>query len=68
MHVKEMHIFHLILKPQMQCWREMHNEELHKLYASTYITRVKVKENEIGGAYSTHGRDGKCVQNDGRKI
>jgi hypothetical protein len=43
-------------------WRRLHNEELHNLYASTNIIRVKkVKEDEMDGTCSTHGRDEKCV-------
>jgi hypothetical protein len=37
-------------------WRRLHNEELHRSYASPNVIRV-VKEDGIGGAYSTHGRD-----------
>jgi len=37
--------------------RRLHNEELHNLYASKSI-----KEDEMGGACGTHGRDEKCVQ------
>jgi hypothetical protein len=38
-------------------WRELHNEELYKLYSSPYTTRmIKSKENEICGSCSTHGR------------
>jgi hypothetical protein len=36
-------------------WRKMHNEELHNLYSSPSIIRmIKVKEDEMGRACSTH--------------
>jgi hypothetical protein len=41
-----------------------HNVELHNLYASP---NDQIKKNEIGGAYSTHGRDEKCIQKFGWK-
>jgi hypothetical protein len=41
-------------------WRKLHNEELHKLYASPkYYQSVQIKETEMGGPRSTHGRDEK---------
>jgi hypothetical protein len=47
---------------------QLHNEKLHNLYASPNIIRVSsVKENEIGGARSTHGTEQKWVQNFDRK-
>jgi hypothetical protein len=40
-------------------WRKLHNEELHNLYSSPSIIRmIKVKEDEIDMACSTHGRPG----------
>jgi hypothetical protein len=37
-------------------WRRLHNEELHKLYASPDIViRVTKIEDEMGGAYSMYG-------------
>jgi hypothetical protein len=45
-------------------WRRLHNEELHNVYASPNITEVmKSRGHEINGAYSTHGKDKKCLQN-----
>jgi hypothetical protein len=39
--------------------REMYTEELHKLYSSQNIIRaIKIKENDTGGACSTHGKNG----------
>jgi hypothetical protein len=40
--------------------RRLHNEQLHKLYASQKGN--KIKEDEMGGAYSAHGRDEKFMQ------
>jgi hypothetical protein len=40
-------------------WRKLHNEELHNLYSSPNIRMIKIKEYEIGGAWSTHGGDEK---------
>jgi hypothetical protein len=49
-------------------WRRLHNEELHNLYASPHIIRaIKIKEYEMDGAYSTHRRDEKCLQNFSRR-
>jgi hypothetical protein len=47
-------------------WRKLHNEELHNLYSSPDIIR-QVKANEVGGAYSTHGRGERIVQGFGGK-
>jgi hypothetical protein len=40
-------------------WNRLHNEELHNLHASPDIIRVssQVKEDTMGKASSTHGRD-----------
>jgi hypothetical protein len=47
-------------------WRRLHNEKLHKLYASPNIIRVrKIKENEMDRTCNTHGKDEKCVLNFG---
>jgi hypothetical protein len=44
-------------------WRRLHNEELYKLYTSPNTVRViKKKENEMGGACSTNGRDDKAYE------
>jgi len=37
-------------------WRRLHNEELHKLYASPNTTRV-IKEVEMGVSCSTYVRN-----------
>jgi hypothetical protein len=49
-------------------WRRLHNEKLHNLHALSYIIRVIKLRREIGEAYSTRGRDEKCIQNFGRKM
>jgi len=46
--------------------RKLHNEELHKLFASPNIIQV-IKEGVKGRACSTHGKDEKCIQNLFRK-
>jgi hypothetical protein len=47
-------------------WRKLHNDELHSLYSSPNIVRViKVKEDEVGGTWSTHGAGEICLQNFG---
>jgi len=48
-------------------WRRLHSEELHNLYASSHNISNQVKEDEMGGACSTHEKDEKCVQNFGQK-
>jgi hypothetical protein len=47
-------------------WRKLHNEELHNLYLSPDIIR-QVKEDEVGRACGTHGREEKIVQGFGGK-
>jgi hypothetical protein len=44
-------------------WRKLHTEELHNLYSSPDIIR-QVKEDEVGGACSTHerGEREKCTR------
>jgi len=44
-------------------WRRLHNE-LHNLYVSP---NDQIKEDEMGGACSTHGKNEKCIQYFGRK-
>jgi hypothetical protein len=48
-------------------WRKLHLEEPHNVYSSPNIIRNIIKEDELYGTCSTHGRDDKCVQNFGRK-
>jgi hypothetical protein len=48
-------------------WRLLHGGELHNLYSSSDIIRHQVKENEVGGAYGTHGRGEKSIQGFGGK-
>jgi hypothetical protein len=38
-------------------WRELLNEEFHNLYLSLNVISDKVKEDELGGACSTHGEN-----------
>jgi hypothetical protein len=41
-------------------WIKLHIEELHSLYSSTNVIRmIKIKEDEMDGAYSMHGGDEK---------
>jgi hypothetical protein len=44
-----------------ESWRKLHNEELHNLYSSPSIVNDQVKEDEIGGAFSTHIGEEKCL-------
>jgi hypothetical protein len=39
--------------------RKLHNEELHNLHPSPMCTAVSNRDNEVGGVYSTHGREDK---------
>jgi hypothetical protein len=36
-------------------WRGPHNKELHKLYSSSSIITIKVKEDKMGRACNTNG-------------
>jgi hypothetical protein len=46
----------------------MHNVELRNLYASPNMYQGdQTKDDEQGGAGSTHGRDDKCIRNVGWK-
>jgi hypothetical protein len=47
-------------------WKKLHSGELHNLYSTSDIIR-QIKENEVGGAYGTHGRGEKGVQGFGGK-
>jgi hypothetical protein len=42
-------------------WRKLRNEELHNLYSLPDIKMVKIQEDGMGGACSTHVRDEKCT-------
>jgi hypothetical protein len=42
-------------------WRKVHNEELFDSYSSPNVIRV-IKKNEVGGVYSTYGREEKFIQ------
>jgi cyclophilin family peptidyl-prolyl cis-trans isomerase len=45
-------------------WKRLHNEEHHNLYASLNIIRViKSRMTRGGGAYNTHVRAEKYIQN-----
>jgi hypothetical protein len=41
-------------------WRKLHNEELDALCSSPSIIRM-IKEDEMGGACSTHGGEEECI-------
>ena len=41
-------------------WRKELNAELQDLYSSPNIIRL-IKENEMGGAYSTYRTENKCI-------
>jgi hypothetical protein len=44
-------------------WRRLHNEELHKFYASLSINQGdQDKQHGMGGACSSHGRDENFIQ------
>jgi hypothetical protein len=42
-------------------WRKLHNEELHNLYSSPSIIRIKVEEDEVGRTCGTNGGEEECV-------
>jgi hypothetical protein len=42
-------------------WRKLHNEELNGLYSSPNFSGDEI-ENEMGGACSTYGGEGRCIQ------
>jgi hypothetical protein len=44
----------------VECWRKLHNEELHRLCVSpNNIKSYEVREDKVGGSCSMHGRNGK---------
>ena len=43
-----------------QEWRRIRNEELHDLYSSPSI--IKIKKSGMGRACSTYGRQERCIQ------
>jgi len=45
-------------------WRKLHNVEFHHLYSSSRIFRMikSIKNNEMGEAYSTRGKEAKCIK------
>jgi hypothetical protein len=43
-------------------WKRLHKEELNDLYSSPNVLGVKIEKNEVGGACSTYGREGRCIQ------
>jgi hypothetical protein len=50
-------------------WRKLRGGELHNLYSlPDIIRRIKITENEVGGACGTHGRGEKRVQGFGGKV
>jgi hypothetical protein len=46
-------------------WRKLHNEILYNLYYSP--NNIRIKEDEMSGAFSTHGEDEECIRNFGWK-
>lgn len=49
-------------------WGKMYNDELHDFNTPHQILLNEIKEDEVGGAYNTHGGEDKCLQVIGRKI
>jgi hypothetical protein len=44
-------------------WKRLHNEELEDLYSFTkYYSGDQIKKNEVSGACSTYGTEGRCIQ------
>jgi len=45
-------------------WRKLHNVEFHHLYSSSCIFGIikSIKNNEMSEAYSTRGKEEKCIQ------
>jgi hypothetical protein len=48
-------------------WTKFRNEERHNLYFSAEIIKAIIKEDEMGGACSTHGTYEECTQKFSRK-
>jgi hypothetical protein len=48
--------------------KKLYNEEFQNLYSSpSIITMISVKEDEMGRACSTNGREGECISDIGGK-
>jgi hypothetical protein len=44
-------------------WRRLHNDELNDLYSSlTICSGDQIDNNEMGGACSAYGGEGRCIQ------
>jgi hypothetical protein len=48
-------------------WTKQHNEELNDLYYPNIIGGDQIQNNVMGGACSTYGGDGRCIQGFGGK-
>jgi hypothetical protein len=47
-------------------WRKLHNEELKDLYCSPIIVRLIIDKNEICGACSANGKEGRIQSFSGK--
>jgi hypothetical protein len=43
----------------IEALKKLHNKELHNLYSTNIIGMIQCKEDEMGTACSTHGREEK---------
>jgi hypothetical protein len=48
-------------------WRKLNNEELHNLYSSPSINRMKSRRMRFGRACSTNGGEEECIEDIGGK-